>query len=80
MTSQIAGLEMQLKQHTSASKNAETELKNVKELCVKLDEQKDALMNEMKERDDYRCVVCTSLFIFIFRCTTNFCRNFSSRS
>lgn len=80
MSAEIAGLETQLKQHAGVTRNAEVELKNVKELCVKLDEQKDALMNEMKERDQYRCVVRTfSIIIIIFTCNSNICFNFRSK-
>lgn len=51
MTSQIASLEIQLKQQVLQQDKLEAELASVRDLCVKLDKQKDNLSRELREKD-----------------------------
>lgn len=50
MTSQIASLEIQLTGKCKLLEKVESELKATKDLCVKLDEQKDYLMRQISDK------------------------------
>lgn len=50
MTSQIASLEVQLTSKCKLFEKVEAELKATKDLCVKLDEQKEYLTRQLGER------------------------------
>ncbi|KAK9721231.1 LAIKA domain [Popillia japonica] len=51
LTSQIARMEMQIAQQTSTNDKLEAELSSVKDLCVKLDKQKDSLMKQLDDNE-----------------------------
>ncbi|KAI4463577.1 centrosomal protein 2 [Holotrichia oblita] len=51
LTSQIARMEIQIVQQTSTNEKLETELSSIKDLCVKLDKQKDTLMRQLDENE-----------------------------
>lgn len=57
LTSQVASLEIQMKQGYSQSDRINTELKQMKDLCLKLDHEKDELRHELRNRDDQRLMV-----------------------
>ncbi|KAJ8984603.1 hypothetical protein NQ317_006065, partial [Molorchus minor] len=52
LTSQVASLEMQMKQGEAEYDRLAIELKQMKDLCVKLDHEKDGLRRELGERDN----------------------------
>lgn len=58
-------MEIQIKQHASINNKTEAELAAVKGLCVKLDEQKDAMMKELNEKEGYRSHVSINSSLFI---------------
>lgn len=58
LTSQIARMEMQIAQQTSTNDKLEAELSSVKDLCVKLDKQKDSLMKQLDDNEVSKTKVC----------------------
>lgn len=63
LTSQIARLETRVDQSSSGKDRLETELASVRDLCVKLDRQKDSLMKQLNEQEQGRTEVS------LFRCS-----------
>lgn len=57
LTSQVASLEIQMKQGSSQSDRINSDLKQMKDLCLKLDHEKDELRRELRNRDDQRQMV-----------------------
>lgn len=51
MTSQVASLEVQLTSLTRTQEKTEAELNAVRDLCLKLDEQKDKLLKQLNEKE-----------------------------
>ncbi|ENN78927.1 hypothetical protein YQE_04604, partial [Dendroctonus ponderosae] len=54
LTSQVARLEVQLKQILIEKEQCNVELKQMRDLCVKLDKDKDNLKSELNNREDRR--------------------------
>ncbi|KAJ8963922.1 hypothetical protein NQ314_005250 [Rhamnusium bicolor] len=52
LTRQVACLEIQIKQGNSQHDRIATDLKQMKDLCVRLDHEKDTLKQELHNRDD----------------------------
>lgn len=52
LTSQIASLEIQIKQGGSQQDRVADDLKQMKDLCMKLDKEKDELKRELRSRED----------------------------
>lgn len=51
-------MEMQIVQQASTNDKLEAELSSVKDLCVKLDKQKDTLMKQLDENESSQTKVC----------------------
>ncbi|GJQ82870.1 hypothetical protein Trydic_g2608 [Trypoxylus dichotomus] len=54
LTSQIARMETRIVQQTATTDKLEAELESVKDLCVKLDKQKDSLIKQLDEKETAR--------------------------
>ncbi|XP_030747273.1 centrosomal protein of 135 kDa-like isoform X2 [Sitophilus oryzae] len=57
LTSQVASLEIQLKQESMAQERYNSELRQMRDLCVKLDKDKDCLRQELTGKEDIRSQV-----------------------
>lgn len=53
----MASLEIQLKQHNTQQDIMESELRQMRDLCVKLDHDKDSLRRELISKEDLRSQV-----------------------
>ena len=53
-------MEVQLAQETTMREHVNAELTKVKEMCIKLDKQKDNLTQQLHERDSHRTQVMSS--------------------
>lgn len=61
LTSQVASLEIQMKQGNSQSDRIGAELKQLKDLCLKLDQEKDELKRELRNQNDQRDMVSITI-------------------
>lgn len=72
LTSQVASLEVQLKSKDKILEKVEVELKSTKDLCVKLDEQKDNLYKQLNEKQHFAVQVnaffSNDVFNYVFKC------------
>lgn len=57
LTSQVSGLERQLDHYKLQQERTESDLSAVRDLCMKLDKQKDTLMKELTEKDEQKSQV-----------------------
>jgi len=64
LTQSVASMEMQLRQQIEQRHQAEADLMAVRDLCVKLDQQKDTLVEQLGDKDAVKAHVnlLTSLF------------------
>lgn len=57
LTCQVASMEMQMKQGTSSKERISEEIKHLKDLCVKLDNEKDEMKREIRNKEDLKMAV-----------------------
>lgn len=57
MTQSVASMESQLRQQIEQKHRAESDLLAVRDLCVKLDQQKDSLMEQLGDKDTLKAHV-----------------------
>lgn len=63
----MASLETQLRQQGEQKHRAEADLTAVRDLCMKLDEQKDTLMAQLDDKDSLKTQVKNIYIIFLIR-------------
>ncbi|XP_035738113.1 centrosomal protein of 135 kDa-like isoform X4 [Vespa mandarinia] len=51
LTQNVASMETQLRQQTEQRQRAEADLSAVRDLCIKMDQQKDSLMQQLEDKD-----------------------------
>lgn len=51
LTQSVANIEMQLRQQAEQRHRAETDLVAIRDLCAKLDQQKDTLIEQLEDKD-----------------------------
>nr|XP_050846139.1 centrosomal protein of 135 kDa-like isoform X6 [Vespula vulgaris] len=51
LTQNVASMETQLRQQTEQRQRAEADLSAVRDLCIKMDQQKDLLMQQLEDKD-----------------------------
>ncbi|XP_076646468.1 uncharacterized protein LOC143355509 isoform X2 [Halictus rubicundus] len=54
LTQNVASMETQLRQHGEQRQRAESDLTAVRDLCMKLDQQKDTLMHQLDDKDSLK--------------------------
>ncbi|XP_076297587.1 uncharacterized protein LOC143217320 isoform X2 [Lasioglossum baleicum] len=54
LTQNVASMETQLRQHGDQRQRAESDLTAVRDLCMKLDQQKDTLMHQLDDKDSLK--------------------------
>ena len=64
LTQNVASLETQMRQLEDQKVRAESDLNAVRDLCLKLDQQKDGLMQQLEQNESLKSQVEDS-FIFI---------------
>lgn len=57
MTQNVASMETQLRQQGEQKHRAEADLTAVRDLCMKLDQQKDVLMQQLDDKDTLKAQV-----------------------
>ncbi|KAJ8949721.1 hypothetical protein NQ318_013590 [Aromia moschata] len=61
LTSQVASLEIQMKQGEAEHNRVATELKQMKDLCIRLDHDKDSLKRDIDDKENQRGQVTRSI-------------------
>lgn len=72
LTSQIASLELQMKQQSKVQEKLESELTTTRDLYIKLDKQKDNLLRQLSEKESQRAQVISSFF-YLFKIIKSIC-------
>ncbi|XP_015181799.1 PREDICTED: centrosomal protein of 135 kDa [Polistes dominula] len=61
LTQSVASMETQLRQQTDQRQRAEADLSAVRDLCIKMDQQKDSLMQQLEDKDMMKAQYDTQL-------------------
>ncbi|XP_043502360.1 centrosomal protein of 135 kDa [Polistes fuscatus] len=61
LTQSVASMETQLRQQTDQRQRAEADLCAVRDLCIKMDQQKDSLMQQLEDKDMMKAQYDTQL-------------------
>ncbi|CAH1098756.1 unnamed protein product [Psylliodes chrysocephalus] len=64
LTCQVASMEMQMKQGTSSKERISEEIKHLKDLCVKLDNEKDEMKREIRNKEDQKMALERKMDLF----------------